>query len=448
MDTSEGLTNNNDETQPSNSNNNNSSSSSSSGPSESLSDEDKAQISGALGRLKEKLVTSKIGAKITDEHKELHAPISKLGKVIDKSFRGDLEKASKLDEFDHRIINQVISQHLYRQGLFEVGDTFSRSLAGVDLDEMERLKVPFKEMYSILQAMEKRDLRPAIAWAHNSRQKLAETASTLEFKLHKLEFITLMSSGQQSLALTYARQHFTEFATDHMHEIQHLMGSLIYASRLATSPYADMFKPDSQPSLWADTIHAFQADCCALMGMSEQSPLHVVITAGWKALPTFIKLASFHALQQRQAQVQAQAQAPAQPPTLPVPVPGSSLLSLSSTLAAPISGSSSASSASSTLPSASSSSSSSSSSSAPLEEPLATSTVEVDLGRDYQFHPIFACPVSREQSTKENPPVLLTCGHVISKASMLKLVKGPSSKLKCPYCPQEQLASQSRPIFF
>lgn len=50
--------------------------------------------------------------------------------------------------------------------------------------------------------------------------------------------------------------------------------------------------------------------------------------------------------------------------------------------------------------------------------------VEIPLWEEYRFHSVFACPVSKEQTTERNPPMMLPCGHVIAKESLNRLSKG------------------------
>ncbi|GER30747.1 LisH/CRA/RING-U-box domains-containing protein [Striga asiatica] len=75
--------------------------------------------------------------------------------------------------------------------------------------------------------------------------------------------------------------------------------------------------------------------------------------------------------------------------------------------------------------------------------------VPVDLGREFQFHSVFVCPVSRDQASEDNPPMLLSCGHVLCKQSITKLSKNNSTRpFKCPYCPTEVEAGQCRQLYF
>ena len=61
--------------------------------------------------------------------------------------------------------------------------------------------------------------------------------------------------------------------------------------------------------------------------------------------------------------------------------------------------------------------------------------LEVALPPRFAFHSVFACPVAREQSSPDNPPLMLPCGLVLCKQSIQKLSRGSGRLFKCPYCP-------------
>ena len=107
------------------------------------------------------------------------------------------------------------------------------------------------ELNRILEALRKRNVQPALQWAVTNRSKLNAQKSQLELKLHRLQFLNLLSRGATfSEAVEYARQNFQHLAERHEKDVQALMGCLLYMNNggLQQSPYARFL----DNSLWTD----------------------------------------------------------------------------------------------------------------------------------------------------------------------------------------------------
>ncbi|XP_042788882.1 E3 ubiquitin-protein transferase RMND5A isoform X5 [Panthera onca] len=259
--------------------------------------------------------------KLASDHKDIHSSVSRVGKAIDKPLLGFcamlLISCSHANEFGHlateagtdpstdatlwrlevqdqdagrnfdsdissvgidgcwqadsqRLLNEVMVEHFFRQGMLDVAEELCQE-SGLSVDPSQ--KEPFVELNRILEALKVRVLRPALEWAVSNREMLIAQNSSLEFKLHRLYFISLLMGGttNQREALQYAK-NFQPFALNHQKDIQVLMGSLVYLRQgIENSPYVHLLDANQ----WADICDIFTRDACALLGLSVESPLSV-----------------------------------------------------------------------------------------------------------------------------------------------------------------------------
>lgn len=322
---------------------------------------------------------------ITNSHRELHVPVSKIGKSIDKNFSANFASISEAKLFNspenNSLLNYAVVQHLLRNGMAKVAELLIRE-ADLNVDDKEYQK--FKEINKILSALRKRDSEPALRWSLKNKKFLREIQSPLEFKIHRLNIIELYKQGisKQHEIISYARDHLQLLDSRHDRDIQHLMGGMIYLKTgLENSPYKNFLNCIN----YEEIEDIFISNACALIEMSVKSPISVAVDAGSIALPALLNINQILSNQGVQNVWQLRDELP----------------------------------------------------------------VEIDLGRNLQFHSTFSCPILKQQSTESNPPMRLVCGHVISRDALHKLCGNSSAnKLKCPYCPMEQVVSDAMQIHF
>lgn len=351
-----------------------------------LSAEQLAVVRVAMAKAKETV------SRLATDHRDLHSTVSKVGKAIDRNFVPDFGATSREEAFADpdklALINKVVCHHYYRQGMRDVAEQLAKEADIMDTDNGSAVgSEPFTELNRIVDALKTHDLGPALHWASEHRSGLERQGSSLEFQLHRLQFIEMLrpntgvpEADRQAEAIEYARKNFTPFVNKHEKEIQTLMGMLLFAHNgLTASPYAAIV--DSSV-VWMDVHESFIRDACHLLGVPIHSPLAACVNAGCTAVPALLNI--------KQVMLQRQV--------------------------------------------------------ATIWNGKDELPIEIDLGSDARFHSVFACPILKQQATETNPPMRLLCGHVISKDALSKLCSG--NKMKCPYCPIEQSPSDARLIYF
>ncbi|KAG2439045.1 hypothetical protein HYH02_006573 [Chlamydomonas schloesseri] len=399
--------------------------------------------------------------------KEFHTSIAKLGKALEKAFDMDADicralrpaplppaaaaadpaaaaaAAAAAAELrgggDPALLARVVAEHFYREGRFSLGDALA---AEAGLMDAEALRAPYADMHTVLEQIRARNLEPALQWAVAHRQQLASLAppgaaaaaaaggagagsggadggvgpSSFEFRLHALNFINTLQTKGRAAALAYAKAHFGPHAArGHMPDIQRLMGCLLFASA------------SSSASCAAAAAAASSGACGGGIagGGEQQEPGGPLLHPSYNPYVDLLSPGAWDAaareFSKQACSLMGQA---SESPLTTVVAAGSAALPTLLKLAAVMEKGGQDLRAVDQLP------------------------VEIGLGPEFVFRPIFACPVSRDMSTPDNPPLALPCGHVLAEQSVAKLLKNRSRAFKCPYCPAECRQEALRPVTF
>lgn len=326
-----------------------------------------------LLNLKNKLKEMAPTKQLKSCQKEMNTALSTWVKTTEKLFIHDISKAYRNVDMEPNVLNELIANHLYREALFDIGDSF---IGEASCTASLKLKQLFQNMYEIHGALKAGKPELALSWAMKNHDALLQNSYCLELKLHQFQFVDMLKQGNRDQALQYARAYLAPFATTRKAEIQRLIASILWAGRLDQSPYTEFLSPTN----WEMLAEEFAQQFCNLIGQSSTDPMGTAVSVGAEVLPILIKLMTvvtakrdWHSMNQ-----------------FPFPL---------------------------------------------------------DLRSEFQFHSVFVCPVLRDQGGDGNAPMLLPCGHVLSKQSTLKLSKNSSRSFKCPYCPFEAMTSGCKQLY-
>ena len=251
--------------------------------------------------------------------------------------------------------------------------------------QSQELQGKFESMHAILQALQEHNLGPAIAWARSNSAELEARGSNLEFELCKLQFVQLFKDSQSSGSSAFGEDLTAAFGYAREHFGRFQARHLKEIQKLAS---AMVFAPNIRDSPYApvfETAAAFEEVAASFTrefcSLLGLSAESPLYVAATAGTIALPRLIKFIGATRSKRTEWTTANELA------------------------------------------------------FETPLPHSMI---------YHSIFVCPVSKEQTTDANPPMMLPCGHVLAKESLQNLTKG--TKFKCPYCPQEGQAKDARPI--
>lgn len=320
---------------------------------------------------------------IGTDHRNLHATVSKVGKAIDRHFTPDYQSIAPIDLFESEKFLDILNQ--------------------VIVEHFHR-----QGMTDVAESLVKESNLPAED--DNQLEQFAGLYQMWEGITHRNLGPALEWATQYSSELA-ARNSTLEFKLHRLAYLQLLeqgIGSQTEAiayTRLHFNKFIDRFEKEIQMlmgcliylpmgfentpysqffqnDMWIDAADSFISESCDIVCVNKNSSLEVIVNSGCYALPALMNLKQIMVKNRVSGVWSGRNELP----------------------------------------------------------------IEIDLGPEYRYHSTFTCPILKQPSTEQNPPMRLKCGHLISKDAMQKLTRG--LMLKCPYCPKESTVAETKKVFF
>ncbi|KAK3018506.1 hypothetical protein RJ639_003679 [Escallonia herrerae] len=183
-----------------------------------------------------------------------------------------------LTEWNSTRLKRILVDYMLRMSYYGTAVKLAESSNIQDLVDLD----VFHEAKKVIDALQNREVAPALGWCAENKSRLKKSKSKFEFQLRLQEFIELVRAENNMRAITYARKYLAPWGSTHMKELQHVMATLAFRSNTECTTYKALFEPKQ----WDYLMDQFKQEFCKLYGMTLEPLLNIYLQAGLSALKT------------------------------------------------------------------------------------------------------------------------------------------------------------------
>ncbi|KAF8397582.1 hypothetical protein HHK36_016502 [Tetracentron sinense] len=166
----------------------------------------------------------------------------------------DAVEPENLSEWNNTRMKRILVDYMLRLSYY---DTAMKLAESNNLQDLVDIDV-FHEAKKVIDALQKKEVAPALAWCAENKSRLKKSKSKFEFQLRLQEFIELVRADNHLRAITYARKYLAPWGATHMKELQRVMATLAFKSNTECATYKVLYEPKQ----WDYLVEQFKQEFC------------------------------------------------------------------------------------------------------------------------------------------------------------------------------------------
>ncbi|XP_059666160.1 protein MAEA homolog [Cornus florida] len=183
-----------------------------------------------------------------------------------------------LSEWSNTRLKRILVDYMLRMSYY---DTAIKLAESGNIQDLVDINV-FHDAKNVVDALQNKELAPALAWCADNKSRLKKSKSKFEFQLRLQEFIELVRAENNLRAIAYARKYLAPWGATHMKELQRVVAALAFKSSTECAEYKVLF----EATQWDYLVDQFRQEFCRIYGMTPEPLLHIYLQAGLSALKT------------------------------------------------------------------------------------------------------------------------------------------------------------------